>query len=330
MLLIECITTLHRAPTPLSAGGWCRNIGLMHVAYIGNFDPWWSTETHIGKALENLGHEVSRIPEQRTDWARLEVEADLCLWTRTAGFDPPDLGVQAEAIRRIGCPVVGYHLDRWWGLDREVDIDRSPWFTETDLLCTADGGHQEAWASKGITHYWFPPAILSDEAHPGTPIGDWDVGFVGNLTGYGHREWASYRLGLFNFLRDRYRNRFAVFPKPQQKQIRGTALADVYASVKVLIGDSCLAGDATYYWSDRIPETTGRGGFLIHPQVEGLFDVHPRLVTYPLGDFEQLGRQIDRALTQENYRVANAAQNRAHTVAHHTYEQRMSRLFAIM
>ena len=35
----------------------------MRVAYIGNFEPEWSTENDVRKAFEHLGHEVIRLQE---------------------------------------------------------------------------------------------------------------------------------------------------------------------------------------------------------------------------------------------------------------------------
>lgn len=308
----------------------------MRVAYLGNFDVSHSTESHIAQAWENIGHSVTRIPEQRCEWATLPavVEGhDLFLWTRTAGFDPPHKDeVQPQALSKIRCPKVGYHLDRWWGLDREWWIDDSAFFTDTDFICTADGGHDDDWARKGITHYWFPPAILEAETVLGTPDRRYtaDVVFVGNLTDYGHAEWAPYRQALHVFLRERYHGRFQVFPGRGRPQIRGRDLANLYATVKVVVGDSCLVGEPARYWSDRIPETMGRGGYLIHPHVEGLLDVHPKLDTYPLGDFDRLGVKIDLALSQPGYRTRNAAANREQILAGHTYETRMKRLASLL
>jgi hypothetical protein len=41
------------------------------------------------------------------------------------------------------------------------------------------------------------------------------------------------------------------------------------ASAKVVVGDSCFGGRPNYV-SDRYYETRGRGGFLLHPWVEGV------------------------------------------------------------
>lgn len=308
----------------------------MRVSYVGNFDPPWSTENHIAKAWENLGHDVQRIPEQRLEWADLPdlVTGDLFAWTRTAGFDPPDLNRQRAALDAITAPTVGIHLDRWWGLARErtergpADADPSPFFTHLDLLYTADGG-EHPWQ---VRHEWMPPAVLSDECEPGVPDRRYraDVGFVGNLLSYGHTEWAPYRRELHRHLQTWYKGAYQVFPGRGRPQIRGRELANLYATVKVLIGDSCLVGNPARYWSDRIPETLGRGGFLIHPRVEGLAEQYPDLPTYGLGNFDELHAVIADALAEPEWRISVAEKNRQHVLAHHTYEHRLKRLLTLI
>lgn len=303
----------------------------MIVSYVGNFDAPHSTENHVAKALENLGHQVRRIPEQKLDWPSLpgQVEgSDLFLWTRTAGFDPADLEDQTRALIEVTArmPTAGFHLDRWWGLNREGDIQRSPFF-RLDYVFTADGGHDDEWKKAGVFHYWSPPAILSDEAkRVGNYRTDYaaDVGFVGNLRNYGHPEWGPYRRKLYKFLAQTYRGRFKLW----EGGIRGQDLADLYASVKVLVGDSCLAGNPEKYWSDRIPETLGRGGFLIHPWVKGMQAEYPNLETYELGDFAMLGRMIDFALDHDQYRSNFAVIGRQDVLDRHTYEHRMERVLS--
>lgn len=308
----------------------------MRVSYVGNFSVPYSTESHIAKAWENLGHEVQRIPEQKLEWADLPdlVAGDLFTWTRTAGFDPPDRDRQRAALDAITPPSVGIHLDRWWGLARQstergpLDPDPSPFFTHLDLLYTADGG-DHPWQ---VRHEWMPPAILSDETEPGVPQSQYtaDVAFVGNLTNYGHKEWATYRHQLWGHLRRKYHGRFQVFPGNGRPAIRGRDLANLYATTKVNVGDSCLVGNPARYWSDRIPETLGRGGFLIHPNVEGLKEAYPHLLTYELGDFDALLRLIDQALADPVARAANVEVNREHVLANHTYEHRLTRLLELV
>lgn len=325
----------------------------MHVAYIGNFHPPHSTENHVRQALLANGHTVEPYQENTPDpWRLLEPgRYDLVLWTRT-GWDWPhtEVALAAEDVwelqaslllraRAAGTPTVGYHLDRWWGLDREGQVtDGNEPFFGVDLLCTADGGHDAQWEAAGVRHVWFPPAVSRAEAErQGEPTNSLrsNVCFVGSWRPGYHAEWT-HRPELIAHLRKRWgRAGLRLWPA-DGNAIRGQALADLYASSTVVVGDSCLVGDRytdgaplTRYWSDRIPETLGRGGFLLHPEVEGLaehYEPGTHLLTWPLGDWDALDEAIGWALDNPEARAAIAAQGRAHVLAEHTYERRMEQL----
>jgi len=55
--------------------------------------------------------------------------------------------------------------------------------------------------------------------------------------------------------------------------VRGLALNKLLGQSKIVIGDSYPASN---YWSNRIYETTGRGGFFIHTKVEGMPNYVPQ------------------------------------------------------
>lgn len=310
------------------------------IAYIGNFGPPHSTENHVAAALRNLGHAVDEYQENDPEsWVTLQTLAvstdadsfgalpDLVLWTRT-GWDPPiPRDVQLATIdlfERRSIPVVGFHLDRWWGLDREHQIDDEAFFASTRLF-TADGGNAEGWIRKGIEHRWSPPGVLDAETRR---VGDpdrfpVDVAFVGSWKRY-HREWP-YRKELVLWLRANYGRSMFLAPRAGFAP-RGQDLADVYAGAKVVVGDSCLARGIGRYWSDRVPETIGRGGVLIHPRVAGL-DEHfvdgEHLVTYDVGDWAGLKDRIDYFVENPDAGREMAEAGRAHVQAHHTYEVRL-------
>lgn len=315
------------------------------IAYLGNFDPPNSTETYVARALEDLGHRVIRCQENNP--ARWEAvydnlrgsdgpRADMVLWTRT-GWDWDHIlpGGAAQAVimqhamlaaaEEAGVPTVGYHLDRWWGLNREPQVHSEPFF-RVSLLCTADGGHDAEFAAAGINHRWTPPAVSgSHAAQPGQVLDQWrtPVVFVGRWRGY-HREWV-WRRQLVRWLQTTYAGRFAL----HEGALPDSDLSDVYASAGVVVGDSCLLGDATRYWSNRIPETLGRGGFLIHPYVEGMnehFQPGEHLVTFPMGDWAALGGAIDYYLAHPDEAAAIRAAGRAHVLTHHTFERRLADL----
>lgn len=297
------------------------------VGYIGNFGPAHSTENHVAASFESHGAKVLRLQEddERT-WELLpHLRCDLVVWTRT--WARP-----TGSVDRSDAPLVGYHLDRWWGLDREAQITAHPReaFFDVDLLVTADGGHPLQWEAEGIRHEWLPPAVWGVEASvPGRRSGQYvsPIAFVGSWERY-HAEWP-WRMELVRWLRVNYNRRVSFWPRPGRRSIRGAELANLYASVQVVVGDSCLAGGATRYWSDRIPETLGRGGYLIHPHVEGLeehFTPGVHLDTFTAGDLDELRHVIDRALADDERCRTIAAAGREHVLAHHTYERRVVQL----
>ncbi len=306
----------------------------MRVAYAGNFRPEHSTECHVAASLRDLGHEVIPLQEDDPDtWSLLamgkssDIGADVFCWTRT--WHLPD-SPQHEALsnlRSLGIPSVMYHLDRWWGLNRQHQIFDEPIFG-CDLCVTADGGHDAEWKAAGVNHRWLPPAVYRGEAER---VGQFqrpfasDVAFVGSWRSY-HAEWT-HRMELVTHLRRWYGRRFKAWPNGH-RSIRGQMLADLYASAKVLVGDSCLVGDPARYHSDRVPETVGRGGFLLHPHVDGVFPElyvpGEHLDTWPLGDWDALHAKIERWLADDEGRAKIASAGREHVLAHHLYEHRMT------
>lgn len=85
-----------------------------------------------------------------------------------------------------------------------------------------------------------------------------------------------------------------------------------------------------FYWSDRCPETLGRGGFLIHPFVEGIKEAFPAMPVWNLGNWENLRVLIDLWLDNDLERRARAEENRARVLNTATYEVRMRELVALM
>lgn len=312
----------------------------MRVAYIGNFEPEHSTENHVKTALQNNGHIV--IPHQENNlesWDKVDpAECDFVLWTRT-GWNPriPDakqFGMM-ERVRAAGKSVIGYHLDRWWGLKRSYEVAREPFF-KSDLVVTADGdpNHQLLFQGENVNHVWFPPGVSRNEClrtPREAPQYKHEVVFVGSHLDY-HPEWR-YRMQLVRFLNTKFGNRVKMYPEPGQHALRGQPLVDLYANAKVIVGDSCLNDGITHYWSDRIPETLGRHGFLIHPNVEGLkdyFEPGKHLVTYDLGDWPTLESLIEEYVKADLVREEISGAGKQHVLEHHTYEVRMDQLINLL
>lgn len=303
------------------------------IAYLGNFTVPYSTESHVAASLEALGHKVVRIQEGET--RALEVpeivrshETDLFLWTQTYGLavtggDTDMRKAMLYSLERAGIPTVAYHLDLWRGLDREDQIPTEPYF-RCDYFFSTDGRDDGYWANHGINHIWLPPGVYHAEAYDGTPQRQFmcDVAFVGSWRHYGHEEHWPVRKQMLSMLRKKYGRRFKTFPI--NRAIRGTQLTDLYASVKVVVGDSCLAGHIPGYWSDRVPETMGRGGLLVHPYVEGIDIEHPHLETYEPHNWNEMLDRVDALIKDQEAAKEIRFLQAAHTRDHHTYMNRMS------
>lgn len=270
--------------------------------------------------------------------------ADFVLWTRTGwdwdvvypGGHGKAIGDQRQMLRRaraIGVPVVGYHLDIWFGLNREHQVVEEPFF-ESTVVITADGGHPDEWKMHGVNHVWMPPGVSAPECELGMFRDEYrsKLAFVGSWQGGYHKE-HQHRFQVVEWLQANFRRDCEFWPKPGQHAVRGAALRDLYASVDVVVGDSCFAGSGLpNYWSDRIPETLGRGGYLLHPNVPGLRDEFPEqyLTTWDAGDWDALGAEIDWALTHPDERREKAAAAREFTLINHTYEVRMSQVVDLL
>lgn len=243
------------------------------LAFIGNHTPRWSTENDLGWTFEQLGWEVVRLQENSTstgDILRQSLDCDFMLWVHTHSWEIPGPMTMQETLIKLkerSIPTVGCHMDRYFGIPEREEMLQSHPFFKCAQLWTADGGNQDKFASLGIDHHWFPPAICSRNAW----LGEWkeefdtDVVFVGSR-GY-HKEWP-WRETLVAWL-DQPHDRFRVTRWGGDRPYQRENLNDIFASAKIVVGDSMFAG-APFYWSDRIPESQGRGGFLLHPVSEGM------------------------------------------------------------
>lgn len=310
-------------------------MGPLTIAYRGNFGVPHSTESHVAASMEELGHRVLRLQENVVPWdetVRACEGADIFWWTQTWGYAlewPQDEAMAAVEKLNAMLPTVGFHLDLFIGLAREPDhLDPPGPFFRQRYVFTADGAHDERWAELGVNHHWMPPAVYGAECYLGQrhPRFRSEVAFVGNWRGGYHPEHPG-RDELVRQLTNRYRRNVAFWPKPGEHAIRGKPLNDLYASVKVVVGDSCMGGMLPRYWSDRIPETLGRGGVLVHPAVVGMeehFTPGEHLLTFPPHDWEAMFAAVDRLLDDGATRDAMREAGHAHVKANHTYRHRVA------
>lgn len=304
----------------------------MKICYIGNFQPEYSTENDVRKAFESLGHEVICVQENDFNPSFIDArEYDLVLITSTwDNAIPLDRWLTfMYDCAQDGVPTATLHLDTFWGKSRG---GRKWWLNpmfHTAYIFTADGDYQKEWKAFGKNHIWLPPAVRHDAAHSGKFREEYacDVAFVGsNGVGY-HEDVWSYRRELVDNLRAMCQRNGWSFKNPggdDPKISRSDDMNDFYASAKVTVGDSlCLMKEASQYWSDRIPEATGRGGLLIMPEIDAMTETWEVLPTYKWGDFEQLEKIVRLYLESEEDRKLVQRACQTITSRNHTYVNRV-------
>jgi hypothetical protein len=315
------------------------------IAYLGNALWPWCTEVHVAEALTALGHDVTPLQEDEVTVADIERAAtasDLFLFTRTWGnHDPAALLALYDRLDRAGIPTASYHLDLYVGLDREATIPGDP-FWSTRWMFHPDGSLEAdvALAFAGVEHHVLPPAVAASECFPGKPRPEFehDVVFVGSARPYAHSNEWPFRDRMVLWLTDTYGPRFAHYGPGGQATIRNgingdqTVLNDLYASARVVVGDSIHRYG---YVSDRLTETLGRGGILVFPRspaVDALGYIDgTHYIAYEPGDLDALDWAIATALALppvERDAMRTAAM--AHTRAHHTFTHRMDTLLDVV
>jgi len=300
----------------------------MKIVFVGNFSVPFSTESHHRATWEKLGHEVIALQENKTTTDAVIAAcqgAQVLSWTHTHGYNFGGSVTQDEMvqkIRRMGVKSFSYHLDVYFGLDkldrRETNLGKHPSF-QLDYFFSTDGG-EHPWKEKGINHVWLPPGVIESGCYKGTyhPTLASDVGFVGSI-GY-HPEYP-FRTRLVEELRKHYGPRFRTYAG-----MREAALNNTLASIKVTVGDHCFAGIPNY-WSDRLPESCGRGAFLLYPRTKGM--TIPT-ATYEPQNIKDLIEKIDYYLAHEDERFAIRDAAFEHVKNHDTYTHRLTEVLRIM
>lgn len=309
----------------------------LSVLYVGNFGVDFTTETHYARGFEANDCKVTRAQEPTTeqdqyawlDHLRDEVgKHDLLLYTRT--WSLPDDAVEVfREFERAGAVTAAVHLDLFFGLNRERELREQPMF-QMQHVFTADGDHQARFEAEGINHHWLKAGVVEDECYLGEPRGefDCDITFVGSGGGY-HDEWP-HRQQLLTFLRDTYGDRFQKWGGPEARTIRGRDLNDLYASAKIVVGDTlALHRNRSNYWSDRVYETLGRGGFVIMPRIGAMVREIPNLPTYEFFDFGELKMHVDYWLDHPEGRLALRDQLHEHVKTHCTYTNRAAEILRV-
>lgn len=306
----------------------------MKVAYIGDFVSPFTMERGVQNAFEGHLHDVTPLYYGNLSSFQIDpVDYDLILWTYAPSYvsPGPDLvEAQAELIEHAavcGVPTVGYCQDRWWGTDRQDEIAAFPFF-KVSLLLTSDGGNDDRWKSAGVNHAWLPPAISLLDCVRGTPnpAYECDIAFI--------ELWDSappddaYRQGLRSFLEHRDGRCFSV-SGPNAAPVNLSAL---YASTKIVVGDTHCRSGQTWYWSASVPQAMGRRTCLLHPMVMGLeseYRLDISIITWQDGDWGDLAQKLAFYATHDAAREGVAQRAQKETRDRHSFERRVNQILRL-
>lgn len=282
------------------------------IGFIGNFVPSFSTENDRKWSFEKLGYTVIPYQESRTTTEQLFLDIydrkfDILFYSHTHGWEIPNLKDVFALCKDREIPTVSVHLDRWAWLQRVEDIGKeATWFTEYLFMADFSPEAVELYKKHNLNAYYLKPGVVEREcelAAPDPAMFPHEIIFVGSK-GY-HPEYPE-RPALIEFLQETYGDRFGHYGNDGLGVLRGRALNNLYATAKIAVGDSCFGG-RPYYVSDRYYETRGRGGFLLHPHVEG-HDTVGVAHYNPRGAFKDLKEKIDyyleHSFEREEMRIA--------------------------
>lgn len=305
----------------------------MRIVIYGNFTVDYCSEVHYKKTLEDLGHEVIALQETEIttdELLRKSLYADIMVWIHSHGFinngDISMLDVLDE-LKRNSVPTIAYHLDLYMGLERWKEYQNSPYMQVEHFFATDKLMADWFNANTKVKGHFLPAGVYDKECyiHPDYDDNfDHDVIFVGSK-GY-HPEYP-YRPILIDFLRAMYGNRFLhVGGDGDTGTVRGDDLNRIYAKSKVAVGDTLnIDFSYPYYSSDRLFESTGRGGFTVYPKIKGLdkyYKDKSEIAFYKHGDLIDLKNKIDYYLDNNKEREMIRFNGHNRAKQDHTYINR--------
>lgn len=294
----------------------------MRVLYIGKFIYHHSTENYVTYALKQHGCEVRQLEVstmksfQYTKEIIQRFKPDFILFSKP---EPVEAASILAYCAGHGIPTVCWQWDLFFGHETRSQ-KKLPYQFLSDLLMTTDGGHQKEFETYGFNHQVLRQGIHQPDAKRIQSSRHlWDVMFVGASEFGVHPS----RTELVNWLQSTYGDRFKLV-----NDCRGMDLNRKLSKAAIVVGDS-YPTETGHYWSNRIYEILGRGGFLLHPETAGLdeeFEAGTHYVSYRRGNFSELRDLISHYLTFPSLREAIQARGHEYTKTRLTYIHRVAEL----
>lgn len=303
----------------------------MKIGFIGNFQVPYTTENDRAWSFEKLGHQVIKFQENETnlhDLTNTLESIDVYFYSHTHGWEIQSLNQFFERCKKRNIPTVSVHLDRWAGLARVSDIGKeATWFTQHIFMADGSPEAVELYNKFNLNWHWLKPGVVERDCYLASADSvrfPHEIIFVGSR-GY-HPEYK-FRAELIDWLKKTYGDRFGHYGNDGSGVVRGHDLNTLYASAKIVVGDSCFGG-RPFYWSDRVTETIGRGGVLLHPWCEGMGDMP--MTTYENGDLRSLQEAIEYYLSNPEFREGYRIRANEWVKKHETYTNRAQEMLDII
>lgn len=284
----------------------------MKIGYVAKFDSGGNEdENAIHFALEQLGHQVERLREHKGNKA-YRLDCDFVLFHHWQDYD---------SMRRIEVPRVFWCFDLISYPDptlRERNERRKRWAETVMEICDLGFMTDGDWVAQDETGKlnWLLQGADERVVGPGKPgVAPSPIIFTGSSRGGG--------VGRESFvadMRQRYGSDFC-----QVQRVHGRALADVVASAKVVVAPDHPATDR--YWSNRVFNTLGFGGFLLHPrcrELEKMYRDREEIVYYD--SRPELHELIENFLGRSESRSLIGQFGYERTLQEHLYRHRVEQL----
>ena len=288
------------------------------IGIIGSFKNLWDEE-YIAQAFEKLGHQVIRFDWQNASAEMiLERELDFILTVKR------DIERYEKLLGKV--KTVYWLFDLFWGTPREA-VMKYDIKMKSDFVFSTDGGHNKEFKDLDINHYLLRQSIWDEDVYLTEPdlLYPEEIVFVGT-----NNSWWNYRQRLISFLQRIYGRKFKRYGLKGQDEIRGDDLNRLYNSAKIVVGDSVYS---PHYWSNRVYDVLGRGGFLVHPKIPGLeqeFEYYKHFVPYDINNFQQLREIIDYYLIHDLERNKIRLKGFQYCKNHYTTTKRCQEMLKII